>query len=241
MLNKREFFDAISLRYRWELKRLPLKCVCNEAFTSDHAMQCKRGGYVIRRHNRMRDLFAKLLDDVADGVQIEPALQPLTGEQLPPSANSESEARLDVVARGFWQQYEMAFFDIRVFNPFAKSYSNSNLEAIFRSNEAAKKREYNQRVIRVEHGSFTPIVLSAFGGLGNETSRFVGKLIEKLSEKKQSEKSVVASYTRRKISFELVKSQVACIRGSRNIWKKLVIDTGEIEVVDQQASIITRS
>ena len=237
MLNKREFFDAISLRYKWDLKRLPLKCVCNEAFTSDHAMQCKRGGYVIRRHNRIRDLFAKLLDDVADGVQVEPPLQPLTGEELPANANSESEARLDVAARGFWQQYEMAFFDIRVFSPFAKSYANLSLESMFRSHEAAKKREYNERVIQVEHGSFTPVVLSAFGGMGYETGRFVGKLIEKLSEKRQTEKSVVASYIRRKISFELVKSQVACVRGSRNLWKKLVIDTGEIEVVDQQANV----
>ena len=30
------------------------------------------------------------------------------------------EARLDIAARGFWQQCEMAFFDIRFFNPFAK-------------------------------------------------------------------------------------------------------------------------
>ena len=238
VLNKREFFDAISLRYKWDLKRLPLKCVCNEAFTSDHAMQCKRGGYVIRRHNRIRDLFAKLLDDVADGVQVEPPLQPLTGEELPANANSESEARLDVAARGFWQQYEMAFFDIRVFSPFAKSYANISLESMFRSHEAAKKREYNERVIQVEHGSFTPVVLSAFGGMGYETGRFVGKLIEKLSEKRQTEKSVVASYIRRKISFELVKSQVACVRGSRNLWKKLVLDTGDIEVVDQQANIV---
>ena len=90
----------------------------------------------------------------------------------------------------------------------------------------------------MEHGSFTPVVLTAFGGMGYETGRFAGKLIEKLSEKRQTEKSVVASYIRRKISFELVKSQVACVRGSRNLWKKLVIDTGEIEVVDQQANIV---
>ena len=171
-------------------------------------------------------------------MQVEPPLQPLTGEELPANANSESEARLDVAARGFWQQYEMAFFDIRVFSPFAKSYANISLESMFRSHEAAKKREYNERVIQVEHGSFTPVVLSAFGGMGYETGRFVGKLIEKLSEKRQTEKSVVASYIRRKISFELVKSQVACVRGSRNLWKKLVLDTGDIEVVDQQANIV---
>ena len=61
----------------------------------------------------------------------------------------------------------MAFFDVRVFNPFAKSHMSSKLETVFKANEASKKRQYNQRVIQVEHGSFTPIVLSAFGGFGD--------------------------------------------------------------------------
>ena len=240
VLNKREFFDAISLRYRWDLKRLPLKCICNHAFTADHAMQCMRGGYVTRRHDRIRDLFAKLLDDVATGVHIEPALQPLTGENLPKSANKGEEARVDIAAKGFWQQYEMAFFDIRVFSPFAKSYMNNNLDAAFRTNEAGKKREYNQRVIQIEHGSFTPVVVSAFGGFGKESERFVARLVQKISEKKHLEASVVANYVRRKVSFELVKSQVDCIRGSRNLWKRPVIDTGEIELVDGAANIMGR-
>ena len=192
-----------------------------------------------RRHNRIRDLFAKLLDDVATGVHIEPALQPLTGEILPDSANEDKEARVDIAAKGFWQQYEMAFFDIRVFSPFAKSYLN-NLDAAFRTNEAGKKREYNQRIIQVEHGSFTPVVVSAFGGFGKETDRFVARLVQKISEKKHLEASVVANYVRRKVSFELVKSQIDCIRGSRNLWKKPVIDIGEIELVDGAASIVGR-
>ena len=78
-LNKREFFDAVYLRYRWTLKRLPLKCAYGFSFTTDHAMQCSPEGYVHRRHNRIRDLVATLLDGVANGVQIEPPLQPLTG------------------------------------------------------------------------------------------------------------------------------------------------------------------
>ena len=238
VLNKREFFDAISLRYRWDLKRLPLNCICKEAFTADHAMQCMRGGYVGRRHNRIRDLFAKLLDDVADGVHIEPPLQALTGENFPTTTKREDEARLDIAARGFWQQYEMAFFDVRVFNPFAKTYMKQNLETVFKNAESEKKTDYNERVIRIEHGSFTPIVLSAYGGFGKETSRFVSKLVGKLAEKKQTESGVVANYIRRKVSFELIKSQVACIRGSRNLWKNLVIDTGEMEVVNTSANIV---
>ena len=236
VLNKREFFDAINLRYRWDLKRLPEKCACNKKFDMDHAMNCNTGGYIIRRHDRLRNMFAELLNDVANGVQTEPPLQPLTGEVLPPGSNVENEARLDIAARGFWQDCEMAFFDVRVFNPFARSHLRNNLDSVFRTNENSKKRAYNNRVIRVEHGTFTPIVLSSFGGYGHETGRFVSKLIEKIAEKKDLDQSVVANYVRTKVSFELIRSQVACLRGARKL-RKTVIDVGEMEVVTNISSI----
>ena len=234
VLNKREFFDAVTIRYRWQLKRLPLNCACGKPFEMNHAMTCMKGGFIHRRHDQIRDIFAKLLDEVAWDVRIEPPLQPLTGEALLASANQEDEARLDVAARGFWQQGEMAFFDIRVFNPFAKSHLNVSLETAFKNNERTKKNAYNNRVIRIEHGSFTPIVLSAMGGCGKETSRFISKLIEMLGEKKEILTSTMASYIRTKLSFNLVRSQVMCIRGSRTLYTK--IDTENIEVTPYQIS-----
>ena len=236
VLNKREFFDAIYLRYRWDIKRLPLKCVCNAKFSMDHAMTCKNGGYIHRRHDKIRDIFADLLDDVSNCVQTEPPLQALSGEILRDGANTEDEARADIVARGFWLEFQMAFFDIKIFNPFAKTYLNMNLDSAFRTNEKSKKREYNERVVRVEHGSFTPVVLSSCGGFGVETSRFISKLIKKTSEKKDLTQSVVSNYIRTKISFQLVRSQVACIRGSRRS-QKMKIDTGEMELVINSSSI----
>ena len=134
----------------------------------------------------------------------------------------------------------MAFFDIRVFNPFAKSHLKNNLESVFRSNEASKKRQYNNRVIQIEHGTFTPVVMSSFGGFGKETNIFVSKLVEKVAEKKGLERSLVASYIWTKVSFELIRAQVNCIRGSRSLWKKPQIDTGEIEVVQNSSNIEER-
>ena len=125
----------------------------------------------------------------------------------------------------------MAFFDVRVFNPFAKSHLARNLEAVFRSNESSKKTAYNTRVIQIEHGSFTPLVFSSFGGYGKETSCFLSKLVGKIAHKFEMEKSAVANYIRSKISFELIRSQVACIRGARSL-KKIVIDTSEMEVLN---------
>ena len=82
-----------------------------------------KGGFVHRRHDEVRDLFASLLQDVCHDVEIEPPLQALSGEALSGSTNSSDEARLDVSARGFWQRGQRAFFDVRVFNPFALTKS----------------------------------------------------------------------------------------------------------------------
>ena len=103
-------------------------------------------------------------------------------------------------------------------------------ESAFNQNERGKKASYNQRVIDIEHGSFSPIVISAFGGCGKETERVLSKLIVKLSEKRDVPNSIVANYVRTKLSFELVKSQVMCIRGSRKLVMPKV-DVGEAEVV----------
>ena len=69
------------------------------------------------------------------------------------------------------------------------------------------------------------------------TGVFISKLTEKLAEKKDLTESVVANYIRSKISFELVRSQVACIRGSRRL-RKIRIDTEEMEVVNNSSNIL---
>ena len=235
-MNKREFFDAIALRYRWSLLRLPQFCACGKHFDMDHAMSCMKEGYVHKRHDRIRDLFAKVMDDVAQGVRTEPPLTPLTGEILPISANTNDGARVDIGARDFWVKDEMAFFDIKVFNPIAKSNLNKDLDAVFRMHESMKKNSYNERIIRVEHGSFTPVVLSSYGGFSRETSGFVGKLIDKVAEKKNIETSVVANVIRKKLSFELVRARVACIRGSR-LLKPVRISLDDAQLTESSSSI----
>ena len=141
-LNKREFFDAIALRYRWQIKRLPIHCACNSnknKFDVDHAMNCKTGGFVHRRHDNIRDLLGEFVDGIAYDVRIEPPLQPLTGEVLSERTCKDDDARLDFSARGFYQKGEMALFDVKVINPFAKSHMSSKLETIFKRAENDKK------------------------------------------------------------------------------------------------------
>ena len=118
-LAKGSFRDALCLRYGWTPPHLPLQCPCGKPFDTDHALSCGTGGYSIMRHNEIRDFTASLLDEVCGDVQIEPTLIPLSGEaQLGKSANTSSEARLDVSARGFWgDRFARTMFDVRIFHP----------------------------------------------------------------------------------------------------------------------------
>ena len=94
-LNKREFRDAIKLRYDWPIEDIPTRCICGDIFSVDHSMVCKKGGFIIQRNNELRDLEADLLSMVCNDVEIEPQLQDVTGEQLSSGSNLAMEARLD--------------------------------------------------------------------------------------------------------------------------------------------------
>ena len=79
---------------------------------------------------------------------------------------------------------------------------------------------------------------SAYGGFGRETGRFISKLIEKIAVKHDLPTSTVANYVRTKISFELVRSQVMCLRGSRT-RKKINVELKESEVVNCVSRVAT--
>ena len=231
-LNKREFFDALALRYRWVIKRLPSTCPCGKQFNVDHAMSCFKGGFIHQRHDAVRDMFGKIFNEVCHDVEIEPQLLPLTGENLPSNNNTSEEARLDVSARGFWQRGQRAFFDVRVFNPYAQRHLNQTLENSFLSNEREKKKAYNKRVIDVEHGCFTPLVFTPYGGCGREADRCISELSHMIAKKRDIGQSMVTNWLRTKISFALVKAAVLCLRGSRSIRKVNDINGENIEISD---------
>ena len=120
-------------------------------------MSCMKGGFVHWSYDDVRDLFASLLKDVCHDVEVEPHLQPLTGEVLISSANSSDEARLEVSARGFWQREQRAFFYIRIVNPFAKSHLNKNLTRLSR---AMRTRKSDTTVSELLKSSLAPSALS---------------------------------------------------------------------------------
>ena len=116
-LNKREFRDAVKLRYDWPVEDIPSTCACGEAFTVDHSMICKLGGFITQRHNELRDLKAEFLSMVCSDVEIEPVFLDISDEHLNRGSDKVQDARLDVHARGFWERHRSAFFYLRVCHP----------------------------------------------------------------------------------------------------------------------------
>ena len=111
--------------------------------------------------------------------------------------------------------HEKTFLDIRVFHPNAPSYKNKSIEQLYTSHEQEKKRAYNERVLQVEKGSFTPIVMSTAGGMSKEAAKHHRRIAQLIADKRKEEYSHVMSYLRTRLRFNLLKSTLVAIRGIR--------------------------
>ena len=128
-------------------------------------MVCQRGGFIIQRHNELRDLEAEMLRMVCNDVEVEPVLQEVTKETLNHGANKVLNARLDIHARGFWERQRSAFFDVRVYHPSADSYRDLTPKQIDKKHENEKKKQYAKRVMEIEQGTFILLVFTTTGGI----------------------------------------------------------------------------
>ena len=231
-LHKSAFRDALALRYGWPPSRTPTTCACGSNFSVEHTLSCPKGGFPIIRHNEVRDLTANLLSEVCHNVAIEPALQPLSGEVL-----SGASAIVDDGARLDWR-FERAFFDVRVFNPHARSNRQHNLAATYRKHECLKQHAYKQRVREVEHGTFTPLVMALTGGLGKAASICYKRLASLLASKRDQPYSSTIAWLRCRLCFCLLHSSIQCIRGARSACGRASnMSVPQLDLVVSEASI----
>ena len=166
------------------------------------------------RHNRIRDLEAEIMKEVCHDVKVEPELLPLDTE-VDRNGNVKKRARADVSGIGVWGSYERSFLDVRIVHPNAPSYEDKPIEKVYETHEKQKKRTYNERVIQVEKGSFTPIVMSTFGGMGAEAKKYHKRMATLISEKRKERYSDVMSYIHTRLRFSILRSVLTAVRGVR--------------------------
>ena len=149
----------------------------------------------------------KLMSEVCHDVQVEPHLQPLSGESLHyRSAVHEDDVRVDIRAAGFWNcRHHRSFFDARVFNASAESNLSFCSAATFRRHERWK-------------GAVLFLLCSLLHGRGMGKTATVNyhRLASLLSNKWNSSYSVIMGWLRCSLGFFLLRSSLMCLRGSRS-------------------------
>ena len=157
-------------------------------------------------------------------------LQDISGEHLNRGSNKAQDARLDIPTRGFQERHQPAFFDVRVCHPNAVSYRDLEPQQIYRIHENEKKRLYSKRVLDIEHGTFTPLVFTTTGGMGKECLMYHSRLAQPIAIKKGEQYAKTISWIRTRSSFALLRSALACLRGSRTRRVSCNIKNVDIDV-----------
>ena len=122
-----------------------------------------------------------------------------------------------------WRPGQNAFFDIRLINVNENSQEHQTVENILKKHEKEKRRAYNNRIMNVEHGTFTALDFSLIGGEGPETSTFHQHIAQKYCEKNEEKYEKVLSLIRCKLSFLILRSVLICVRGSRSVSNDNVV------------------
>ena len=172
-------------------------------------------------------------------MRIEPELQPVAGEVLSgATANSQDGARLDIAANGFWGgTFQRTYFDVRVFNPLAPSNNQTSLSSCYKKHEREKRRAYGQRIQDVEHASFTPLVLSATGGMASEASVFYKRLASLLAAKWDNSYSSTLCWLRCRLAFSLLRSSIQAIRGARSSRGHAIKSPIVVDLINSESHI----
>ena len=97
---KSEFKDALPIRFNKQLQGIPSKYPCGEKYDLNHTINCKRGRFVVMRHNNVRDFEANLLKPIQNDIEIKPALQKTGNERI--DGRTGDEGRLLIRTGGVW-------------------------------------------------------------------------------------------------------------------------------------------
>ena len=74
-----------------------------------------------------------------------------------------------------------AFYDIRVTNVNSGCQDDLTAAKVYTKHEAEKKKNYNQRIMQVEHGTFIPLIFSVNGGIAPEFERYHKHIMERIA------------------------------------------------------------
>ena len=216
-LSKKDFRDSLLLRYNWPIPDVCKHCACGMSNSVNHALTCKKGGYVTFRHDILVETEAELLREAkCRNVYTEPSLLPTCEQMHPKGTITADGARLDIVATGLYGKNEKTFMDVRITHANAPSNLSIPVDKLLLKNEAEKKTKYASRVINTERATFIPLVFTTAATTAPECNKFHKRVAELIANKRKEQYGKVLSYIRTRISFAMLKSIPVSIHGVRD-------------------------
>ena len=216
-VDRQTFRDAVALRTGRELPdRLPEVCAsCGEQMSLSHALKCKKGGWVVRRHREVLKAWSTLFRKVTPTVIEEPSIGAGIGATYQcRSTTTDPDARPDIMARGIYSPAQDAYFDVAVVDTGADSRGKLTSEAVLRDHERAKHRKYDERVHHL--GKFVPLVCSVYGTLAPESERTLSCVTRALGGETE-DRDDVAYLHRVCMQVAVIKATSLCLRARSQI------------------------
>ena len=223
-LSSQEFRDGLALQYKKPLLSVPSVCdSCGAQCSIEHALDCRFGGLVSRRHNEVQDAFGDLASLIWSPVMKEPIVHD--------SSDGTDALIADLSVCGAWEPQTEALFDIRVVDTDAQSYRARTPHDVLSTAEGEKKRKYLQ-ACQDRRATFTSFCVSVDGMLGSEAVFFVKRMSDLLAAKWGRPYGVVSEWVRACLSFAILRAALLCVRGSRTKWRSLgTIDGASLPIV----------
>ena len=117
-------------------------------------------------------------------VEVEPNLQPLGNETFTNSTCTEAEARLEFSAKGIWgSRFECSFYDVMIFNSYAPINRIKETKDSYFLHEKLKRLKYQDRIVDIEHGSFSPLIFATTGGASPITHKLTRRIPSLIAQK----------------------------------------------------------
>ena len=214
-----EFRDNMAIRYGYEPPKIDSYCDgCAAEYSLEHALNCRVGGLVTRRH----DETVNVLCDMTATAYGQSAVKKEVTLVRSGEEEGQEGVRTDMVVRGVWERQKDASFDLCVVNADAPSYRNRNQSTASVLAKAAKdKKRHHLRVCEDRSMHFTPLCVTVDGVWGREANAFFSRLVEQLRTKagwRDKSYGQVMGWVRARLSVALARGASVCVRGGRRRW-----------------------
>jgi len=164
-LSREEFQDNLAIHNGMRPRGLPERCNgCNEPFTVEHGISCKKGGFVGQGRADVCEELAHLRSMALTPSRISSEPEIFYGRELNAAQRTEGEvledeAHGDVGAHGFWKRGRSTIFDVMICDTDAKSYGSRTSKKVFESAALKKKSKYEEACLE-RRRDFTPMIYS---------------------------------------------------------------------------------